>query len=140
MSASKNSNRLAVIAASLLLNLPLSTFGQSTTDDGPQPDLEALFEAREFEGKDGHSLLYRLFTPRPYDPSRQYPVLVFLHGNGGRGDDNLGQLQRGNAGVLSAFLSADARARYACFIVAPQVPREPEASSDWGGLERPPST
>ena len=83
--ASKNawtmhSSPTAVIAALLLLNVTPWAYGQATTDEVLQPDLEALFEAREFEGKDGDPLLYRLFTPGTYDRSKPYPVIVFCTG------------------------------------------------------------
>ena len=36
---------------------------------------------------------YRLMKPLGYDANKLYPVIVSLHGGGGRGNDNLKQLK-----------------------------------------------
>jgi len=35
---------------------------------------------------------YRLFIPPKYNKSRKYPLIVWLHGGGGTGTDNLRQI------------------------------------------------
>jgi len=49
---------------------------------------EATIDAREFTGKDGEKLLYRVFKPANYDPDKKYPLVLCLHGGGGKGNDN----------------------------------------------------
>jgi len=44
------------------------------------------FEPGAFEHQ-GRKLLYRLLKPQDYDPQQQYPLVLFLHGAGERGDD-----------------------------------------------------
>jgi len=39
-----------------------------------------------------HSLPYRLFTPARGSAGQRFPLVLFLHGAGGRGNDNLGQI------------------------------------------------
>jgi poly(3-hydroxybutyrate) depolymerase len=72
----------------------------------------------------GTGLPYRLLTPKNYNPSVKYPVIVFLHGQGEKGSDNELQLG-GNANGATALVSTagpDNQTDYPCFFVAPQAP------------------
>ena len=53
-----------------------------------------LFLKKEFVFK-GDTLKYRVLFPENYDRTRQYPLVVFLHGSGERGNDNEKQLVHG---------------------------------------------
>lgn len=87
--------------------------------------LEA-FEARQYEGGEGElSLPYRLLKPIGFeaenrDPQQRYPLVVFLHGAGERGDDNERQLIHGGRN----FADEAMRRRHPAFVVAPQCPAE----------------
>ena len=48
----------------------------------------SLFEKKEFTSKDGQTLRYQILYPEHYDQSKEYPLVLFLHGAGERGDDN----------------------------------------------------
>ena len=86
------------------------------------------YEARSYKGSDGATLLYRLLTPKNYEPGKKYPLVLFLHGAGERGTDNSAQLKHG-AGL---FLEPAVREKYACFVVAPQCPPEQKWTDiDW---------
>jgi poly(3-hydroxybutyrate) depolymerase len=76
---------------------------------------------RVYTNGQGARLPYRLFTPDNYDASKKYPLVVFWHGSGAVGTDNLSQLSDGMGGQF-IFLSATNRAKYPCFFVAPQIP------------------
>src|SRR6185312_2888452 len=54
-------------------------------------DLQGKFEARSL--KRDWVMPYRLFRP---EASGKLPLVVYLHGSGGQGDDNLKQLGLGN--------------------------------------------
>jgi predicted peptidase len=82
------------------------------------PQALALFEAKEFIGKNGDTLLYRLLQPEKMRQGRRYPLVLFLHGSGERGSDNERQLIWG----AGAFIDAKNRRRYPAFVVAPQCP------------------
>ena len=41
------------------------------------------------------TLNYRILKPLNYNPNKQYPVHLFLHGAGERGNDNVSQLVHG---------------------------------------------
>jgi poly(3-hydroxybutyrate) depolymerase/lysophospholipase L1-like esterase len=88
------------------------------------------FEERTFSSADGAKLPYRLLKPFNYDAQKKYPLVLFLHGAGERGADNKVQLKHG----VPAFVKAEAREKYPCFIVAPQCPKDKRwVEMDWGG-------
>lgn len=66
------------------------------------------------------TLPYRLLYPINYDARNKYPLLVYLHGNGERGNDNQTQLVR----VPGALTSDPGRQRYPCFMLVPQCPKK----------------
>ena len=62
---------------------------------------------------------YRLFIPEDYDKSKNYPIVLFLHGAGTRGFDNERQLISEGARV---WAKDENQAQNPCFILAPQCP------------------
>ena len=64
---------------------------------------------------EGRVYRYRVWLPPHYTKLRRWPVILFLHGSGERGDDNLRQLTIG----LPAFLARDP-SRYRAIVVVPQ--------------------
>lgn len=73
-------------------------------------------EKRTFTGAAGGTLPYRLFLPADYDPTKRYPLILFLHGAGERGTDNEGQLRHADA--LRLVADPD----HPAILVAPQCP------------------
>ena len=70
----------------------------------------------------------RLLKPLDYDPEQTYPLVVFLHGAGERGDDNERQLIH----VVARFAEAKARATYPAFVLAMQCPEGQQwVNNDW---------
>lgn len=90
-------------------------------------DAKDVFEARTFSEADGR-LPYRMMRPADYDAKQKYPLVIFLHGAGERGDDNLVQLVHG----MNDFAKDENRQKYPCFVIAPQCPREAKwVNVDW---------
>jgi len=85
---------------------------------------EKILTPKVFKSSRGESLPYRLFTPLHYDQKKKYPLVIYLHGGGGRGNDNLKQIDGGNGYLIDFFTSDEAQARYPSFVVAPQSPME----------------
>lgn len=85
---------------------------------------EKIFVPKVFKNSRGENLLYRLFIPRNYDPKKKYPLVLYLHGGGGRGQDNLRQLDGGNGYLIDFFTGSEAQMRYPSFVVAPQSPMQ----------------
>jgi predicted peptidase len=91
-----------------------------------------VFEARTFsDEKYEHSLPYRLFIPDSYDPSKTYPLVLFLHGAGERGTDNTIQLTANNGAAVWA--DPNNQSANPCFVLAPQCPdNEQWVDTPWG--------
>ena len=75
------------------------------------------FEARQrIYGTD--TLKYRLMSPAKIENNVRYPLVVFYHGAGERGADNVRQLEIG----VHRLAKDDYRAAYPCYVFAPQCP------------------
>lgn len=86
------------------------------------------FEARTYVNGHGDTLRYRLLPPLDYDSTKNYPLVVCLHGSSGCGTDNVKQVATSwPAQVLS---SRENRLKYPSFLFVPQCPPE----SVWGGI------
>ncbi len=77
----------------------------------------SLFSSAAFVNKDGDSLNYRLLVP-DWGAEKKYPLVVFLHGAGERGNDNDAQLKWG---VMNFATDANLT-QFPAFVVAPQCP------------------
>ncbi|MES2660327.1 MAG: dienelactone hydrolase family protein [Verrucomicrobiota bacterium] len=77
-------------------------------------------EAREFTAKDGTVVKYRWSAPEKIDAGKIYPLVLFLHGSGERGDDNSAQLKHG----VRAIQAGTAKLGQPVFLIAPQCPKE----------------
>jgi predicted peptidase len=71
---------------------------------------------------------YRVLKPAKIEAGKKYPLVVFLHGAGERGDDNRLQLKY----FPEMMAQAEYREKYPCFIIAPQC-RERQS---WAGFGR----
>jgi predicted peptidase len=80
------------------------------------------FAARLFKSARGDTLLYRLFIPPAYETGRKYPLVLWLHGGAGRGNDNLKQITGGNASGSHVWTTPENQSKHTCFVVAPQCP------------------
>lgn len=67
----------------------------------------------------GNNYPYSVYVPRAYDPSRRWPVILFLHGSGERGADGLRSTQIGVAAAIRANPE-----RVPAIVVFPQAPAE----------------
>lgn len=86
-----------------------------------------LYEKKTFTSSKNQVLPYRILMPENYDHTKKYPLIVFLHGGGERGNDNEKQLTHG-AGL---FLTEENRKNYPAIVVFPQCPAE----SYWGSVK-----
>jgi predicted peptidase len=82
---------------------------------GTRPAVQTGFLDRQVV-VDGVGYRYQVFVPAGYTPKREWPVLLFLHGSGERGDDGLKQTTVG----LPSAIRYD-RARFPMVVVMPQA-------------------
>ena len=77
------------------------------------------YEARLFISSKGDTIRYRLFIPNDYNEDGLYPLVLFHHGAGGIGNDNIRNLE-GPAPL--EWAGPERQADNPCIIVAPQIP------------------
>lgn len=86
-------------------------------------DLNHGFIGRSFVDSSGIELPYRLFIPKKYNKSKLYPVILYLHGSGGVGNDNLKQISGGNTNGTHAWITPENQLKHPSFVLAPQLPQ-----------------
>jgi len=86
----------------------------------------SLFQKKVFSSKNGQ-LNYRILYPENYNASKKYPILLFLHGAGERGNDNEKQLIHG----ANLFLDPVNREKYPAIVLFPQCPE----GKSWASLD-----
>lgn len=82
--------------------------------------LAEAFTSHVHRNATGESMPYRLFTPARLSAARTYPLIVFLHGAGGSGSDNVKQLQGANVFGALVWTLPQNQERHPAFVVAPQ--------------------
>ena len=91
-----------------------------------------LYDAHEYHYTGGdyedEAFGYRLMAPAEVESGKTYPLVLFLHGAGERGDDNVKQLMY----FPELMADADHREKYPCYVLAPQCRR----NKWWAGLRR----
>jgi len=76
----------------------------------------------------GGVVRYRWHEPPRRDEGARFPLVVFLHGAGERGDDNRAQLKHGVADIVKWSKEN----KQPCFLMAPQCP----AKEGWAAVDR----
>lgn len=79
---------------------------------------ESLFSYEKYTNTDGDTLNYRQLIS-DYDPISKFPLVIFLHGSGERGDDNESQLLWG----VKNFASPRVMKMHRPIVIAPQCPK-----------------
>lgn len=77
----------------------------------------SLSEKRIYQG-DAGVLPYRILFTMNYDPTKEYSLVLFLHGGREPGDDNGKPLKHG----VKHFVEESNRARFPNMLIAPQCP------------------
>jgi beta-lactamase class A len=76
------------------------------------------FVADEFISANNDTLPYRLLSPHNENIHQKYPLVIYLHGSGGRGNDNKTPLRN----LQAAFTDSLNRSTYPCYVLVPQCP------------------
>jgi predicted peptidase len=105
-----------IVILSIALLWLSSSFAQSRIETG------FLDRSVEVAGSTYH---YQVYVPASYTPAQRWPVILFLHGAGERGNDGLTQTQVGLGTAIRQNSS-----RYPAIVVFPQAPKD----SLWVGV------
>lgn len=109
-----------MLTPSLLLSMiTLSTFGATDAPCSPTGFLNKVSMI------DGVERRYVLYVPHDYTPEKAWPLIVFLHGSGERGDDGLIQSE---VGIGTAIRRNPER--FPCLVLMPQCPKD----KFWDGI------
>ena len=115
-----------VVKTSCSSILLLSVFAISLPGQAKKrPDLSGLddvYEKRSFTAEDDRKLPYRLLKPPSLEKGKKYPLLVCLHGSGGRGKGNRKNL----SGTRASQVIANPKLvkKFPSFAFVPQCPPE----------------
>ena len=91
-----------------------------------QRSLYEDYEPGTFEGKSGERIDYQLLKPRNYDSAKTYPLVVFLHGSGGRGPANIRNLI--DADTPARLATDSVSGTHEAFYLVPQA----QGPNTWG--------
>ncbi|WP_417444796.1 alpha/beta hydrolase-fold protein [Joostella sp.] len=101
----KNNSKLVLL---VLLSLPMLIIAQNE-----------LYQKDNFVvGKD--TLKYRILLPKNFSNQKEYPLVLFLHGAGERGNDNVSQLTHGS----SLFTKKENMEDYPAIVIFPQCSKD----------------
>jgi len=97
----------------------------SQPDAGSDHSLSLYKKFTFYQG--GNVMPFRILFPKDFDSSREYPMVVFLHGKGESGNDNEKQLIHG----AKLFLNKENREKFPAIIVFPQC----DIDSFWSNVQ-----
>jgi predicted peptidase len=111
--------KMSFLLAAILLSSTVGLSSAKAQDFGQYQKMSFI--------RNGRTLPYRILYPKGYQKDKKYPLLVFLHGSGERGNDNAAQLLHGGF----VFLQDSIRKNYPAIVIFPQCP----ADSSWSFIE-----
>jgi predicted peptidase len=100
----------------MLERIPLETVAIGKKDPAWMLD----YKAGTFRQGSKH-MHFRLYAPA-VEPGKTYPLVFWLHGVKGRGDDNSRQISTGNSHAPAFFSSPDLQQQFPAFVLVPQCP------------------
>ncbi len=111
-----------LLALALVLScVPVFTFAEGfVRSKETQALMDAMQKLTYTHEADDTTMPYRLHVPEGYDPQdteTKYPIILFMHGAGERGDDNTSQLNN----VIDRLFQLQSNS-LDCIVIAPQCP------------------
>ncbi len=77
-----------------------------------------LFIDMSYTAADGTAIPYRLYMPSDYNKSKDYPVILFLHGAGERGNDNYSHMNN----MVPNMFNQESSLIHDAIVICPQCP------------------
>ena len=87
-------------------------------------DEASSFQEKRYADASGEQMPYLLFAPGNLNPQTRYPLVLWLHGGGSRGEKLSQILAYGDKHGPLFFARPDTQKTYPCFIVAPLCPAD----------------
>ena len=85
-------------------------------------DVTNRMKAEVYNSPDGKgSIPYRIYAPAD-SVNKHLPLVVYLHGSSGKGDDNAKHLVRNS--IMQTLLNDENLVKYPCVVIAPQCPED----------------
>ncbi len=78
------------------------------------------FIPRLYRDADHQQMPYRLFIPKSYSKAQEYPLIIWLHGAGGAGTDNVLQISGDQVPGTRAWTKAEVQGKHPAFVLVPQ--------------------
>src|ERR1051326_4460994 len=91
------------------------------TSARPVQEVVDGFVARSFKSSSGATMPYTVFIPNARASKTPLPLILYLHGSGGIGSDNLRQISDGNATGTHVWTTAEAQRKHPAFVLAPPL-------------------
>jgi predicted peptidase len=119
---------LILIAAIMLPNTQCQALTRKdVTQDSsgqptPQQAVAGMFSENLLTNTRNERMRYLVFVPKNYDKQKKYPLVLWLHGGGSRGDNLKLLLGYGDKHGLEFFARSDNQSKYPSIVVAPQCP------------------
>lgn len=83
----------------------------------------------EYQDRFGRTLKYRLAPPPAMDAQKRYPLVLCMHGAGGRGSDNMAN----GTAAFTVLVGEGVYEKFPCYVLAPQCPNGKRwVEVDWG--------
>jgi predicted peptidase len=114
--------KLIIMLKCIILSVAVCSFAFLATAQDT-----TAFKAETFTSSADHVLPYRILYPDDFKKGKKYPIVLFLHGAGERGNDNVSQLIHGS----KLFADAANRKKFPAIVVFPQCMKE----SYWSSVE-----
>jgi predicted peptidase len=111
----------ASVVVSFIFCLDTASFGTQDKVDG--------FIGRIYRNESGQALPYRLYIPDNYSRAKMYPLILWLHGGGGLGNDNQRQISGDQVFALRTWTNPETQGKHPAFVLAPQ------SSEVWANLK-----
>jgi len=103
--------RLFLLLSLAILAVNATGFAQDKVDG---------FAARIYKNNHREKMPYRLFIPANYDKGKKYPIIIWLHGAGGAGDDNLKQISEDQVAGTRLWTKPEIQSKHPVFVLVPQ--------------------
>jgi predicted peptidase len=91
---------------------------------------EQITVKKAFYKNENDTLLFRIYIPDNYDTVKFFPLFLFLHGAGERGNDNESQMN-----IINDFIMEESFQNQSSFVIIPQCPNDEKwVDADWTEL------